>query len=77
MDGEKGKACEMVDNFIEKHLKPLNQPIFLQDERLSSTAVSRFLKEMQVSKQKQQGLTDEAAASYILQTVLDKLNYYK
>jgi putative holliday junction resolvase len=75
MDGLPGKACEMVDKFIEKYLKPLNQPIFLQDERLSSSAVSRFLKEMQVDKQKQQGLTDKAAASYILQTVLDKLTY--
>ena len=45
MDGEKGDSCKMVDEFIKKYLISLNQPIYLQDERLSSSAVNRYLKE--------------------------------
>lgn len=75
MDGEAGKSCEMVDKFIKKHLLPLNQPIFMQDERLSTSAVNRFFKEMELTRKQQSSINDKAAASYILQMLLDKINY--
>jgi len=74
MDGEKGASCLKVDQFIKKYLAPLDQPIYLQDERLSTSAVNRYLKEMQLSRKQQEEINDVAAARYILQTVLDKLH---
>lgn len=74
MDGERGDSCKMVDEFIKKYLIALNQPIYLQDERLSSSAVNRYLKEMSLTRKQQVGLTDKASASYILQMALDKLS---
>lgn len=74
MDGEKGDSCKMVDEFIKRYLLSLEQPIYLQDERLSSSAVNRYLKEMSISRKQQVGLTDKASASYILQMALDKLS---
>jgi putative Holliday junction resolvase len=73
MNGEAGKACEMVNKFIKKYLLPLNQPIFMQDERLSTSAVNRFFKEMELTRKQQAAIGDKAAASYILQMALDKL----
>ena len=75
MDGEPGDACEMVDKFIKKYLVSLNQPIFMQDERLSTAAVGRFFKEMELTRKQQASMNDKAAASYILQSALDKLQY--
>lgn len=77
MDGERGSACLMVDKFINKYLIPLEQPIFLQDERMSSAAVSRYFKDMELSRKQQVDLNDTAAASYILQIALDKLSNLK
>jgi putative holliday junction resolvase len=73
MSGEEGDACAMVDRFIKKHLLPLQQPIFLQDERMSTVAVNRVLREMDVNRKKQEDINDKAAAGYILQTALYKL----
>ncbi|MEK6734773.1 MAG: Holliday junction resolvase RuvX [Pseudomonadota bacterium] len=75
MDGNAGEACEMVDKFIKKYLLVLEQPIFLQDERLSTAAVGRYFKEMQLTRKQQSEINDKASATYILQTVLDKLQY--
>ena len=77
MDGEPGGSCEMVDKFIHKHLIKLGHPIFMQDERLSTSAVNRFFQEMELTRKQQSALNDKAAASYILQSALDKLQYIK
>jgi putative holliday junction resolvase len=74
MDGTEGKSCVMVHEFIKKHLLKLNSPIFLQDERFSTAAVQRYLKEMNFTRKQQVDLNDKAAASYILQAALDKLD---
>ena len=72
-----GDSCAMVDKFIKRYLLPLNQPIFMQDERLSTSAVNRFFQEMELTRKQQVALSDKAAASYILQIVLDKLQHIK
>ena len=77
MDGEMGDSCAMVDKFIKKYLLSLNQPIFMQDERLSTAAVNRFFQEMELTRKQQSALSDKAAACYILQIVLDKLQHLK
>jgi len=73
MDGEEGKSCLMVKKFIQKYLLPLEQPIFMQDERLTTTAVNRFLHEKGFSRERQEQVNDQESASYILQMVLDKI----
>lgn len=73
MDGERGKSCAMVDGFIKKYILPLNQPVFMQDERFSTAAVSRYFNEMELTRKQQSAVNDKAAASYILQTTLDRL----
>jgi putative holliday junction resolvase len=73
MDGTEGKSCDMVNNFIKKYLLCLDQPIFMQDERLSTSAVNRYFKEMDLTRKKQSQESDKAAASYILQTTLERL----
>jgi putative holliday junction resolvase len=73
MDGTPGKSCAMVDKFISKFLLCLEQPIFLQDERLSTSAVNRYFKEMDLTRKKQSEGSDKAAACYILQTTLERL----
>ena len=77
MDGNKGKSCEMVEKFVNKYLMPLSQPIFLQDERLSTSAAMKYLKEMDLNRKKQEAINDKAAASYILQTTLERLRLVK
>ena len=48
-------------------------PILMWDERLSTVAAERALLEMDVSRAKRAGRIDSAAASFILQGVLDRL----
>lgn len=76
MDGEKGESCQMVEKFIQKYLSKINHPIFMQDERLSTSAVNRYFQEMELNRKQQSNLCDQASASYILQIVLDKLQYH-
>ena len=76
MDGERGDSCQMVDKFIQKYLSKIAHPIFMQDERLSSSAVNRVFREMELNRKQQSNLCDKASASYILQIVLDKLQYH-
>ena len=73
MDGEAGKSCDMVERFIKKYILPLDQPVFMQDERFSTAAVSRYFNQMELTRKKQSTLNDKAAASYILQATLDRL----
>lgn len=73
MDGTIGESCLMIENFIKKYLLKLEQPIFLQDERLSSAAVNRYFTDMQLTRKQKAELIDEASARYILQIVLDKM----
>ncbi|MFV9876335.1 MAG: Holliday junction resolvase RuvX [Rickettsiales endosymbiont of Dermacentor nuttalli] len=75
MNGIEGASCTMVKNFIEKLDQYLSVPIFLQDERLTTTAALRILKESGISRKKQEKLDDKIAASYILQTVLDQMRF--
>lgn len=76
MDGREGDSCAMVRGFMAKFEKasPL-LPIFLQDERMSTAAVTRVLNETGLTRQKKALLDDKMAASYILQGALDRIRY--
>ena len=73
MDGTEGENCELVRNFAKKLLKKTNLPIFLKDERMSTSAATRALSESGMTRKKRESLDDKLAASYILQGVIDSL----
>lgn len=78
MNGEEGAIAQEVRAFAEKLNQELGLPYLFWDERLSSSAVERFLiDEVDLSRQKRKKILDASAAAYILQGALDALNYQK
>ena len=76
MSGEEGEIASEVRKFASLLEEKLNLPIFLWDERLSSSAVEKFLiKEVDLSRKKRAKILDASAAAYILQGALDALSY--
>ena len=76
MNGQEGETAEAVRKFSDKLTERFNLPIFLWDERLSSSAVERFLiGEVDLSRKKRAKILDASAAAYILQGALDALKY--
>jgi putative Holliday junction resolvase len=76
MNGEEGSIAAEVREFAAKLHTETGLPYFFWDERLSSSAVERFLiSEVDLSRQKRKKILDASAAAYILQGALDALNY--
>ncbi|MBE6443679.1 MAG: Holliday junction resolvase RuvX [Alphaproteobacteria bacterium] len=76
MDGTEGKTASIVREFADTINKEINLPYIFWDERLSSRAVETFLiKEIDLSRSKRKQTLDASAAAYILQGVLDALQY--
>ena len=73
LSGNENEACEKVRHFANKLIKKTSLPILLQDERLSTAAVTRALQETNMTRKKRQAVDDKLAAGYILQLVLDRL----
>ena len=75
MDGTEGPAAQSVRQFaanLDAKLKDIN--IALWDERLSTSAVQRFLvDEADMSRRRRAEVVDKMAATYILQGALDSL----
>ena len=66
----------IVREFADTINKEINLPYIFWDERLSSRAVETFLiKEIDLSRSKRKQTLDASAAAYILQGVLDALQY--
>ena len=78
MNGEEGDIAREVKSFAEKLSAEIPLPYAFWDERLSSSAVERFLiDEVDMSRQKRKKILDASAAAYILQGALDALQYQK
>ena len=78
MNGEEGSIASEVRNFAAKVQAEIDLPFLFWDERLSSSAMERFLiEEVDMSRAKRKKILDASAAAYILQGVLDALNYKK
>ena len=76
MNGEEGEIAKEVKAFAQKLDAELHLPYMFWDERLSSSAMEKFLiKEVDMSRSKRKQKLDASAASYILQGALDRLNY--
>ena len=80
MDGSEGPRCQSIRQFaanIERHGPPALAalPILFQDERLSTAAVTRgMIDDYDMSRAKRAQRVDAAAAAWILESALAKLN---
>lgn len=74
MDGTEGpraQSCRAFARNLER-LRPI--PVAFQDERLSTSAVERFLiDELDLSRKRRAGVVDRTAAAWILQGALDRV----
>lgn len=76
MDGTEGETAAAVRAFADKLDKELHLPYMFWDERLSSSAMEKFLiREVDMSRAKRKQKLDASAAAYILQGALDRLKY--
>ncbi|RWK56951.1 Holliday junction resolvase RuvX [Mesorhizobium sp.] len=73
MDGSEGPRAQKSRAFARNMAGVTDLPFVLWDERLSTVAAERTLIEMDFSRRKRAGKIDSAAAAFILQGVLDRL----
>ena len=73
MDGSEGPRAQSVKAFVRNYEKYATTPFVLWDERLSTVAVTRSMIEMDMSRAKRAEKVDSAAAAFILQGVLNRL----
>jgi len=72
LDGSESPRSQSSRAFA-RNLLDLELPIFLQDERWSTVAVTRTLIEQDASRARRAELVDKMAAAYILQGAIDAL----
>jgi putative holliday junction resolvase len=77
MDGSEGPRAQSVKAFVRNYEKFAPTPFVLWDERFSTVAVTRSMIEMDMSRAKRAEKVDSAAAAFILQGVLDRLQQLK
>ncbi|MEJ6785475.1 Holliday junction resolvase RuvX [Aminobacter sp. Piv2-1] len=73
MDGSEGPRAQKSRAFVRNISTLTDLPFAFWDERLSTVAAERVLIEMDVSRRKRDERIDSAAAAFILQGVLDRL----
>jgi putative Holliday junction resolvase len=72
LDGTLGPAAQAARDWAHALSEATGLPTALYDERLSSSAVNRFLKDdADFSRKKRSQLVDQMAAAYMLQAALD------
>ena len=74
MDGSEGPRAQSVRAFARNldRLRPVN--VAFWDERLSTSAVERFLiEDLDLNRKRRAGVIDRTAAAWILQGALDRL----
>jgi len=73
MDGSDGASAQSARAFGRNWAAHSLLPLVLQDERLSTSAVTRTLLEADASRRRRDQVVDKMAAAYILQAALDRL----
>ena len=73
MDGSDGPSAQSARAFARNWAARSPLPLALQDERLSTSAVTRTLLEADASRRRRGEVVDKMAAAYILQGALDRL----
>ncbi len=74
MDGSEGPRAQATKAFVRNMERVSPIPFILWDERLSTVAAERTLIGMDVSRAKRGERIDSAAAAFILQGALDRLD---
>jgi putative Holliday junction resolvase len=77
MDGTDGPSAQSARAFGRNWAGRSPLPVVMQDERLSTSAVTRTLLEADASRRRRDDVVDKMAAAYILQGVLDRLRHLK
>jgi putative holliday junction resolvase len=77
MDGLDGPSAQSARAFARNWARSREIPVVLQDERLSTSAVTRTLLEADASRARRAVVVDKMAAAYILQGALDRLRYLR
>ena len=77
MDGSDGPSAQSARAFARNWAASRDIPVILQDERLSTSAVTRTLIDADTSRARRAAVVDKMAAAYILQGALDRLRYLK
>ena len=73
MDGSDGPSAQSARAFGRNWAAHSPLPVVMQDERLSTSAVTRTLLEADASRRRRYDVIDKMAAAYILQGALDRL----
>jgi len=73
MDGSDGPSAQSARAFGRNWVNHSPLPVVFQDERLSTSAVTRTLLEADASRRRREDVVDKMAAGYILQGALDRL----
>lgn len=71
MNNTIGPKAELSLNFKEELEKKVSVPVYLQDERLTTTMATNVLIEGNVSRKNRKKVVDQVAATIILQGFLD------
>ena len=71
MDGQIGAAANEVLQFVEKLRRILPCPVVTWDERLTTAAAHRALRDVGKKTRQTRGYVDQVAAQMILQSYLD------
>jgi putative Holliday junction resolvase len=77
MSGKRGESAMRTEEFAETLMGATGIPYVLVDERLSSRASERALREMGRQPSREKATIDQIAAVMILQSYLDKANRMK
>lgn len=72
MNNTIGPQGEKVLDFVDKLKNTIDIDIILEDERLTTVAAEKMLIEGDVSRERRKKVIDKVAATYILQTYLDR-----
>ncbi len=73
MNGSSGPRAQATRTFVSNMEAHTEVPFVFWDERLSTIAAERFLLEMDVSRAKRATRIDSAAAAFILQGALNRI----
>jgi putative holliday junction resolvase len=74
MDGSKGPSSQSARAFARNLVAIHDVPLLMWDERLSTAAVLRQMISADMTRAKRANTVDAAAASYMLQGLLDRLH---
>ena len=73
-DGSESEQTLKTKSFVEELKKYTNIPIVFEDERFTTLEARRVLIEGNVSRKDRKGVIDKVAASYILESYINKIN---